>query len=72
MRDRFALPLLVLIAAAMIALGLVWPQGQGTPSPSPFGHPMAAPEKDVTVDGRHLGSIRGAQEAAEDALQSAK
>ena len=72
MRDRLALPLLVLIAAAMIALGLVWPQGQGTRSPTPFGHPMAAPEKKVTVDGRNIGAIRGAQDAAEDALQGAK
>jgi hypothetical protein len=43
MRDRFLLPLMVLTGAGMIALSLVWPQGQGTPSPAPFGHPMAPP-----------------------------
>ncbi len=36
MRDRFFFPLMALIAAAMIALALVWPQGMGTPSPEPF------------------------------------
>jgi hypothetical protein len=41
MPDRIALPLLVLIAAAMIGLALVWPQGQGAESPPPFGQPLA-------------------------------
>ena len=36
MRDRFFYPLMALIAAAMIALALVWPQGLGEPSPEPF------------------------------------
>ncbi|HWA61471.1 MAG TPA: hypothetical protein VG939_08850 [Caulobacteraceae bacterium] len=40
MRDRIALPLLALIAIAMVALAFVWPQGQGRRSPPPFGHPM--------------------------------
>jgi hypothetical protein len=38
MRDRFFFPLMALIAAAMIMLALVWPQGMGAPSPEPFGH----------------------------------
>jgi hypothetical protein len=37
MRDRFFYPLMALIAAAMIALALVWPEGMGAPSPAPFG-----------------------------------
>jgi hypothetical protein len=45
MRDRLILPLLALAALAMIALALVWPQGLGGRSPAPFGHPMAAPQK---------------------------
>ena len=28
-------------ALALIAVSLVWPQGQGAPSPPPFGHPLA-------------------------------
>ena len=46
MRDRLFFPLLILIIAGMIALSLVWPQGLGTRSPAPFGHPpvrIAAP-----------------------------
>jgi hypothetical protein len=42
MSDGFALPALAILAAALIALALVWPQGQGTRSPPPFGHPLAA------------------------------
>jgi hypothetical protein len=42
MRDRLFFPLLGLIAAGMVALALVWPQGAGAPSPPPFGHPLAS------------------------------
>ena len=41
MPDRIALPLLALTAAGLIALAMVWPQGQGAVSPPPFGHPLA-------------------------------
>jgi hypothetical protein len=41
MRDRLFFPLLGLIAAGMVALALVWPQGAGLPSPPPFDHPLA-------------------------------
>jgi len=37
MRDRIFFPLMALIAAAMIAVALYWPQGMGTPTPAPFG-----------------------------------
>jgi hypothetical protein len=63
MRDRFALPLLALVALAMIVLALMWPQGQGAPSPAPFDHPMSAPEGFLTAGGRTIGAIRGAQDA---------
>jgi len=39
-RSRLILPLMALAAAAMVALAMVWPQGEGRPSPAPFGHPM--------------------------------
>jgi hypothetical protein len=42
--DRVFYPLAVLVAAGMVALALVWPQGQGTPSPGPF---REAPAKAV-------------------------
>jgi hypothetical protein len=38
MFDRLYLPFLGLVAAAAIALALVWPQGLGDWSPAPFGH----------------------------------
>jgi hypothetical protein len=41
MRDRLFFPLLGLIAAGMVALALVWPQGAGAPSRPPFGHALA-------------------------------
>jgi hypothetical protein len=41
MPDRFALPLLALAAVAMVGLSLLWPQGIGGRSPTPFGHPLA-------------------------------
>jgi len=41
MRDRLFFPLLGLIAAGMIALAMVWPQGLGTRAPAPFGHAPA-------------------------------
>jgi hypothetical protein len=37
MAHRVLLSLLVVVALAMIALSLVWPQGMGRPSPPPFG-----------------------------------
>jgi hypothetical protein len=42
MSDGVALPALALTAIGLVALALVWPQGQGARSPAPFGHPLAA------------------------------
>ena len=39
--DRVFYPLAILVAAAIVALALVWPQGQGAPSPGPFRQPLA-------------------------------
>jgi hypothetical protein len=41
MPDRIFYPLAILVAAALIALALDWPQGQGAPSPAPFNNPPA-------------------------------
>lgn len=41
MRDAVFYPVIALLAAGLIALGLQWPQGQGARSPSPFGHALA-------------------------------
>ena len=39
--DRLFYPLAVLVVAAIVGLALVWPQGQGAPSPAPFNTPPA-------------------------------
>jgi hypothetical protein len=39
--DRVFYPLAFLFAAALVALALVWPQGQGAPSPGAFAKPPA-------------------------------
>ena len=41
--DRFFYSLAALIVAALIGLALVWPQGQGAPSPAGFRRPAALP-----------------------------
>jgi hypothetical protein len=46
MSDRLFFPLVALIALALVALSLVWPQGLGAPSPAPFGHPLAPVRQD--------------------------
>lgn len=40
--DRVFYPLAALIIAGLIGLALVYPQGQGAPSPGPFRPPAAA------------------------------
>jgi hypothetical protein len=41
MLSRVIIPLMGLAGGGLIALALVWPQGLGSPSPAPFGHPMS-------------------------------
>jgi len=41
MPDGLALPAIALLAAGLVALALVWPQGEGARSPAPFGHAVA-------------------------------
>ncbi len=42
MSDRVFFSVAALVVVAMIAVALVWPQGQGVRSPRPFGHETAA------------------------------
>ena len=43
MSDRVFFGVAALVALAVIALALVWPQGLGAPSPGPFKQPPAQP-----------------------------
>jgi hypothetical protein len=47
MPDSIALPALALVATGLVALALVWPQGEGARSPAPFGHPLAPIESPI-------------------------
>jgi hypothetical protein len=47
MPDSLALPVIAIVAAGLIALALVWPQGAGAPSPPPFGHPLGPVESPI-------------------------
>jgi hypothetical protein len=42
MSDRIFFSLIALAVVAIIALALVWPQGDGRRSPKPFGHATTA------------------------------
>jgi hypothetical protein len=41
--DRIFYPLATLLVIALVGLALVYPQGQGAPSPGPFRRPAALP-----------------------------
>ncbi|HEX8570943.1 MAG TPA: hypothetical protein VF699_13625 [Caulobacteraceae bacterium] len=43
MSDRVFFSIMIALAAGLVALALVWPQGFGARSPGPFGEPLAQP-----------------------------
>jgi len=61
MPDGLALPALALIAVGLVALALVWPQGQGAQSPAPFGHPVAKLQSPVAQIAASPLLLRGPQ-----------
>lgn len=65
MSDKIFYPLAALIAVALIALSLVWPQGLGKVSPKPFGHPIIQPDYFRMVRERDTREAREAKEKAE-------
>jgi hypothetical protein len=44
MSDRVFYAGMALIVGLMVALALVWPQGEGRRSPAPFGHAEVVPD----------------------------
>jgi hypothetical protein len=58
--DRIFYPLAALVAVGMIALAIVYPQGQGDRSPPPFGH-----EPELQIQAATDLQIRNAQIAIE-------
>jgi hypothetical protein len=59
MSDGLALSALALIAAGLVALALVWPQGQGAVSPPPFGHRLSALPPQIANIAKAPLSLRG-------------
>ncbi|HYE43384.1 MAG TPA: hypothetical protein VEA15_08320 [Caulobacteraceae bacterium] len=64
--DRLFFGGLALLCVAMIALALVWPQGQGARSPAPFGHEVVIPDY-VKIDEKKAQARREAVAAAKRA-----
>ena len=42
--NKIFYPVAALVAFALIAFSLIWPQGLGTRSPAPFGHAVEYPD----------------------------
>ena len=59
MSDGPALSAIALVAAGVVALALVWPQGQGAPSPPPFGHRVSALPSQIANIAKAPLSLRG-------------
>lgn len=72
MPDRIFMPLMGLVAAALITLSLVWPQGQGDRSWGPFGHTpvQQTPEMKARIQRERDAAIRR-DEAAKKAVEAA-
>jgi len=71
MPDRIFMPLMGLVAAALITLSLVWPQGQGDRSWGPFGHTpvQQTPEMKARIQKEKDAAIRRDQ-AAKKAVEA--
>jgi len=67
MNQKLFYAISALVAVALISLSLVWPQGLGARSPSPFGHPAIAPDYYRMVRDREA---RLAKQAADKAAQA--
>jgi len=65
MSDRIFMPLMTLIAVAMIVLAMVWPQGYGARSPAPFGSTpiQQTPEMRAKIEREKASARRRAEEA---------
>ena len=59
------------VAALIIALSLVWPQGEGKPSPPPFGHAVVLPDYYRMVRERDARRARELQQKAADEKRDA-
>jgi hypothetical protein len=72
MPDRIFMPLMGLVAAALIALSLVWPQGEGDRSWGSFGHTpvQQTPDMKAKLQREKDAAVRRDQ-AAKKAVEAA-
>lgn len=65
MFDRLFFPAIGLLAAGLIALAMVWPQGLGARSPGPFGETpyQQRPEIQAAIQRQHEASMADAERA---------
>lgn len=65
MFDRLFFPAIGLMAAALIALAMVWPQGLGARSPGPFGETpyQQRPEIQAALKRQHEAAMAEAEQA---------
>jgi hypothetical protein len=72
MPDRIFMPLMGLIALALITASLVWPQGEGDRSWGPFGHtPVQQTAEMKAKIQREKDAARRRDEAAKKAVEAA-
>jgi hypothetical protein len=72
--DRVFFSGLALLAALLIALAMVWPQGYGARSPGPFGSTpiQQTPEMKAAIKREHEAAMRQQDQAKREAAQAAK
>ena len=68
--DKIFYPAAALLALLLIAFSITWPQGLGTRSPAPFGHPVVMPDYFRMIHDQQERKIR--QEADKVARQKAQ
>jgi hypothetical protein len=68
--DRIFYPLAALVAAGLIALAMVYPQGEGDRSPGPFGHPPTQQTAAAIALVRHNAKVDQETKKAAQAMKT--
>ncbi len=71
MNDRAFYIASAVAAVLIIAFSVVWPQGEGSRSPGPFGHPITEPDYYRMVRERDARRVKEAQQKADQAQRDA-
>ncbi len=71
--DRVFFTGLALLAAGLIALAMVWPQGYGDRSPGPFGHTpiQQTPAMKAAMEREHQAAMRRQEQERREAAGEA-